>query len=94
MQWPLPNDIIASLARFSKSHMLSQEICQGLWENSKTLDTIIKTGQFSWQPEAQMAFDSLKNTMAEPLILTVPDFSKLFTIETNASNKGLGVVLL
>lgn len=32
--------------------------------------------------------------MAELPTLTVPDFSKVFTIETESSNKGLGAVLL
>lgn len=38
--------------------------------------------------------ETLKKAMAEIPILTVPDFCQTFCIETDASNKGLGAVLM
>jgi len=38
--------------------------------------------------------DKLKKLVADLPILTVPEFSKTFVIETNASNRGLGAGLM
>lgn len=48
----------------------------------------------SWNDTCQAAFDELKNRLPEALILKVPDLSKPFIIETDASDFGIGAVLL
>lgn len=61
---------------------------------ARPLTQLLKKDCFLWNDEAHAAFEQLKKLMAELPILTVPNFSKVFTIETDASNKGLWVVLL
>ena len=52
-----------------------------------------KSEHFDLPPEACEAFDRLKAACLQAPILSFPDFSKPFLLETDASGKGLGAVL-
>ena len=49
--------------------------------------------EFQWTPACQEGFNQLKKALTEAPVLAYPDYSKPFTLETDASLKGLGVVL-
>jgi hypothetical protein len=53
-----------------------------------------RKGQFVWTKEANVAFQTLKQAMSTTLVLALPDFQQPFVVETDASDQGLGVVLL
>lgn len=54
----------------------------------------MKKDAFKWRPEAEEAFQKLKEAMLTTPILALPNFSKLFIIEADAFGVEIGVVLM
>lgn len=62
---------------------------------SKPLTQLLKKGAiFQWTPQAQQAFQLLKYALSSAPVLSIPDFSKPFIIETDANDLGMGAVLM
>lgn len=62
---------------------------------SKPLTTLLKKNElFVWTSEHTEAFVTLKTALVSALVLSMPDFSVPFCIEIDASNQGVGAVLL
>lgn len=57
------------------------------------LAAMLKKNSFNWTEEAVNAFHRLKQAMIEPPVLALPDFSKEFVIECDASGRGISAVL-
>jgi hypothetical protein len=58
------------------------------------LTALLKKNSFNWTPAAAQDFQTLKMAMCTTPILALPDFTKTFVLECDASRKGIGVVLM
>lgn len=61
---------------------------------AQPLTNQLKKESFGWSDDATRAFSSLKAAMISPPVLTLPNFQEDFVIEADASEYGLGAVLM
>jgi hypothetical protein len=66
---------------------------QGYGIICKPLFNSLKKDGFSWNDE-QEDFQLLKKVMSSPPVLALPDFTKPFILEADASGSGIGAVLM
>ena len=55
---------------------------------------MLKKNNFSWNHNSTEAFDKLKEIMSIGPLLSLPNFSVEFVIETDACDEGVGAVLM
>ena len=58
------------------------------------LTGFLKKDAFPWNAQVDSAFVSLKQAVSSPPVLVLPNFSKPFVVECDASSSGIGAVLM
>ncbi|CAM4703531.1 unnamed protein product [Lepidochelys kempii] len=74
-----------------------QAICTAIQPNRNPLKDLTKKKQpnaVQWTEECQKAFNQLKATLMSDPVLRAPDFDKRFLVTTDASEHGVGAVLI
>ncbi|XP_061993693.1 uncharacterized protein LOC133711607 [Rosa rugosa] len=60
---------------------------------AKPLTDMLKLGGFQWTAASETAFEALKEALMNTPVLALPDFTKKFVIECDASGIGIGAIL-
>ena len=66
---------------------------KGFSKLTSPLTDLTKKDAFKWNEEDEKAIQKMKEVMSSCPILALPDFSKPFVVECDASGGGVGVVL-
>lgn len=83
-QWPQPKNITALRGLLGLTGYYHR--CVEAYEKiARLLTELLKKDGFKWTEESTQAFEILKGAMSSIHVLVLPDFSKPFTVETDAS---------
>lgn len=96
--WPQPKNIrglrgFLGLTGYYKRFIRHYGTIAKLLTIAKPLTDLLKKNAFEWNEQATEAFNKLKNYLMNPPVLSMPDFSKEFIIECDASGVGTRAVL-
>lgn len=93
-QWPTPTNLkilsgFLGLTGYYRKYVKHYGIL------AQPLTQLLKKGViFLWGPAQKIAFQQLKHAMTTTPVLALPNFQQTFILETDASNTGIGAVLL
>jgi hypothetical protein len=94
--WPRPKSVTQVRGFFGLAGYYRRFINQFATLATPLTDVIKKTPEFRWTPQAQSAFEQIKDAMVRAPVLVIPDTSlnARYTMYTDASGFAVGVVLL
>ena len=91
--WPLPKTV-REVRSFLGLCSYYRRFIANFSHVAKPLTRLTEKNQkFDWTTECSEAFEKLKNLLVTSPILTHPDFSKSFILDTDASDQAIGAVL-
>ncbi|GKA62323.1 putative mitochondrial protein [Tanacetum coccineum] len=91
-KWPIPSTL-KQLRGFLGLTGYYRRFIKHYASISQPLVALTKKDAFKWNPSAKLAYHKLKKAMVQAPVLALPNFDQEFVVETDASGKGIGVVL-
>lgn len=92
-QWPTPKSV-KEVRGFLGLKGYYHHFVKNYGLLARPLTELLKKVVFHWGQTESDAFTTLKLTMVSLSVLAMPNFDKLFVVESNASGTGIGVVLM
>ena len=90
--WPRPRTLRALRGLLGLSGYYRKFIA-GYGAIAAPLTALLKGTSFSWTDDAEWAFSDLKQALMHAPLLQLPDFTKRFVVDCDASGTGFGAVL-
>ena len=94
VSFPVPTNK-SQLMRFLGMVGYYRKFCKNFAVVAEPLTQLLQKKQmFNWKEDQQAAFDKVKRLLTTAPVLAMPDFEKPFLIHVDASDLGLGAVLM
>nr|GEV62317.1 hypothetical protein [Tanacetum cinerariifolium] len=90
--WPVPQSI-QQVRSFHSLASFYRRFIKNFSTNVSPMTEVTRFKIFTWTPQAQRAFDEIKQQLSSTSVLALPCFQEVLEVECDASGVGIGAVL-